>query len=52
MDFLEKKNFFYKGVVKAAKFFKGVKSSYRLEATADVKGTKLDPVDSKTLKFK
>jgi sporulation-control protein spo0M len=51
MDFLEKKNFFYKGIVKAAKFVKGVNSTYRVEATADVKGTKLDPVDSKPIKL-
>jgi len=49
MDFLAKKNFFYRGIVKAAKFAKGVSSSYRIEATADVKGTKLDPVDTKTV---
>jgi len=51
MDFLEKKNFFYKGVVKAAKLLKGVKSTYRIEATANVKGTKLDPIDSKEISF-
>ena len=51
MDFLEQKNFFYKGVVKAAKFLKGVKSTYRIEATADVKGTKLHPADSQVVKF-
>ncbi len=52
MDFLEQKNFFYKGVVKAAKLLKGVKSTYRVEATADVRGTKLDPVDTQVIKIK
>ncbi len=52
MDFLERKNFFYKGVVKAAKLLKGVKSTYRIEAQADVRGTKFDPSDSKEISFK
>ena len=49
MDQLQQKNFMLKGLVKAAKFAKGVKSIYRVEAEADVKGTALNPFDSREL---
>ena len=47
MDSLQSKNFFMKGLVKTAKLLKGAKSTYRLEAEADVKGVALNPFDKK-----
>ncbi len=43
MDQLEDKNFVLKGMVKAAKLLKSVKSEYQLEVEADVVGTALNP---------
>ena len=45
MDKIERKNFLFKGAIKTAKFIRGVRSSYRLEAEAEVKGTALNPFD-------
>ncbi len=44
MDKFEELNVFYKGMVKIAKFFNKVKSEYRIEVEADVKGTTLNPI--------
>ncbi|RLD21751.1 MAG: hypothetical protein DRI69_03205 [Bacteroidetes bacterium] len=46
MDTIESKNFLFKGVVKTAKLIQGVKSEFRIEAEADVRGTALNPFDS------
>jgi len=43
MDELERSNFFMKGIVRTAKFFKKAKSTYRIEVEAKVKGTKFSP---------
>ena len=43
MDKLQETGLVYKGLISVAKFFKKVKSSYRLEANASVKGTKFNP---------
>ena len=43
MDKLGDRGFFMAGLVSVAKFFKKVKSSYRVIAEVDVKGTKLSP---------
>jgi hypothetical protein len=47
MDELEGKNFVLRGLVKAAKSIKAVKSEYRLEVEADVIGIGLNPFDKK-----
>ncbi len=47
MDALQGKNFIFRGLVKTAKLLKGAKSTYRLEAEADVKGVALNPFDKK-----
>ena len=45
MDDLEGKNIFFKGIVKAAKLIKGAKSTFVIEAEADVNGVALNPFD-------
>jgi len=52
MDDLEKKFILFIPFVKTAKMIKGVKSEYRVEAEADVKGTKLDPFDKVIIRLK
>ena len=52
MDELQDKNFVMGGIVKAAKWMSGVKSEFRIEAEADVKGTALNPFDKKTIQLK
>jgi hypothetical protein len=52
MDKLQKSNFLLGGIVKLAKFGKGVKSEYRIEAEALVKGTKFNPLSRKEVIFK
>ena len=47
MDTLQSKNFVLRGLVKTAKLLKGAKSTYRIEAEADVKGVALNPFDKK-----
>lgn len=47
MDAFGNKNFLFKGIANVAKSLNAVKSLYRVEATAKVKGTALDPFDSK-----
>ena len=44
-------NFVFKGVASAAKFLKGVKSEFRIVAEANVRGTALNPFDSKTIEM-
>ena len=51
MDRLEAKNFLLKGLVKAAKKLKAVRSEFRLEVEADVLGTALSPFDRKTIEL-
>jgi hypothetical protein len=41
------KNFLTKGIVNIAKRSRGVKSTFRIEVEADVKGTRLNPFDKK-----
>ena len=43
MDNMADSNFVFGGLVGVAKFLKGVKSEYRIEASVKVKGTKLNP---------
>lgn len=52
MDNMEDSNIFSKGLVKVAKYFKNVKSTYRLEATAAVAGTKLSPTSTQEIIIK
>lgn len=51
MDTIEDKNLVYRGVVRTAKMLKGVRSVHRVEAEARVKGTALNPFDSKEFKL-
>lgn len=51
MDEFENKNIFSKGIVKAAKAIHQVKSEYKVVATAQVKGTALDPFDEKWIEI-
>lgn len=44
MDKLEEKNILAKGLVKVAKKLKNVESYYRIQATAKVEGTAIDPL--------
>lgn len=52
MDKLQEDNLIYKGIVSLAKLVKKVKSSHRLEGSALVKGTKLNPTVTKEIKIK
>ena len=52
IDELEDRNLFTRGFAKAAKFFRGAKSEYRLEAEAKVKGVALNPFDKKEINLK
>lgn len=52
MDELEKSNFLLAPLVKAAKSLSAVKSEYRIEAEAKVKGTALNPFDRKEVIIK
>jgi hypothetical protein len=52
MDELGNQNFILGGAVKAAKWLNKVKSSFRLEAEAQVEGTVLDPFDKKEIIIK
>ena len=45
-------NVVFKGIASAAKFAKGVKSVFRIEAEAEVKGTALNPFDKKEITLK
>jgi len=49
MDELENKNILYKGLVKSAKWLRNVKSEYRVEAEAKIKGTLLSPFDKRSI---
>ena len=49
MDAIESKNFLFKGAIKTAKLIRGVKSEFRIEAEADVRGTALNPFDTQEL---
>lgn len=49
MDDMADKNVLLRGVVGTAKFIKGVKSVYRVEAEAEVKGTALHPFATKEI---
>ncbi len=51
MDDMER-NFFLTGLAKAAKLLNRVKSEYRVEAEAKVKGTALNPFDKKIVAVK
>ena len=52
VDELEDRNIFTRGLAKAAKLIRGVKSEYRIEAEAKVKGVALNPFDKKEIKLK
>jgi len=52
MDEFAGKNFLFKGIANMAKMTNAVKSYYRIDATAKVKGTALNPFDSKPLNLK
>ena len=49
MDELGDSNILIGGIVKAAKWFEGVSSVYRVEATAKVLGVALDPFDKELI---
>jgi len=49
MDELEESNILVGGLVKAAKWFEGVSSIYRVEASAKVDGVALDPFDKELI---
>ena len=49
VDRFADKNVVFKGVASAAKFLKGVKSVYRVEAEAEVKGAALNPFHVKEI---
>ncbi|TVQ44978.1 MAG: hypothetical protein EA362_09415 [Saprospirales bacterium] len=51
MDEFEQKNLFTKGIAKAAKLAKNVKSEYILEAKANVEGTVLHPIAKKVVQI-
>ena len=51
MDQYEESNLVFGGLVKAAKWWSAVKSTFRIEATAKVKGVALDPFQKKVLEF-
>ncbi len=52
MDEFGNRNFLFKGIANLAKTANAVKSYYRVEATAKVKGTALNPFDSQPLTLK
>ncbi len=52
MDKLQDDSIVYKGLISVAKFFKKVKSSHRIEGSAKVKGTKLNPATKREIKIK
>lgn len=52
MDQWERKNKLFNGAVGIAKWFYGVKSTYRIEAEAKVEGTLLSPFDKKAVIIK
>jgi len=49
MDELEKRNIFYRGLIKSAKWLRNVKSEYRIEVEAKIKGTLLSPFDKQPI---
>ena len=51
MDQMEDSNFVSKGLVKLAKYLKKVDSSFRVEATVEVEGTKLNPTVTQEVEF-
>lgn len=51
VDKFSDKNVVFKGMASAARFIKGVDSVYRVEAEAEVKGTALNPFDTKEIKL-
>ena len=46
------RNFLFGGIAAAARALNGVKSEYRIEAEAKVKGTALNPFDKKEIRIK
>ena len=52
MDEIENRSFIMSGLVKTAKWFSNVKSEYRIEAEAKVRGVALHPFDKKEVIFK
>lgn len=52
MDNIAKDGLFYTGFVKLAKYIKGVKSTFRVDAKVKSKGTKLDAIYSEEIIFK
>ena len=49
MDKMQEKNLVVGGLIQAAKWMRGVKSDFRIEAEAEVSGTALNPFDKKTV---
>lgn len=52
IDEFADRNFLFRGIASVAKMTNAVKSFYRIDATAKVKGTALNPFDSKPLNLK
>lgn len=51
MDEIQRRNFLFNGIVKAAKLLKKASSTYRIEIEAKVKGTKFSPFVSKEIEI-
>jgi len=51
MDTIQDESWVGKPLAWLAKKLKNVKSEYRIEASADIKGTRLKPIDTSTLKL-
>jgi sporulation-control protein spo0M len=52
IDTFGERNLLFRGIAGLAKLSNAVQSTYRIEATAKVKGTAFNPFDSKPLQFK
>ena len=52
MEEFGNRNFLFGGIARAAKLLQAVKSEYRVEAEAKVKGVALNPFDRKKIKLK
>lgn len=50
MDRWERKNILFKGIIRTAKWARGVKSTFRVELEADVKGMAISPLVKKEVK--
>lgn len=49
MDKVQRKNILFRGMIKSAKWLRGVKSTYRIEVAVDVKGMAVSPLVKKEI---